>query len=284
MMKIQFCYNGDFYKYENMVIDIKNRAFRYGDSLFETILSYGTNIYLLEEHIQRITEGMSVMGMNVPLWFRVDFLRNKIERLLNKNNITKTGRIRLSVFRNEGGLYTPTNNDISYCIEAEKLEHEAFVINKGSYSVDIFEGIQKHPNILSPYKTGNSSIFIMAGIWKNQENLNDCLILNTNGYLCESISSNIFLVKNNTLYTPSVKSGCVNGIMRNFLINICSRNGIKTIESDNLCINDIMNSDELFLTNSIMGLQRVLAFRNKRFYSLFSNKILKLISKEIFES
>lgn len=282
MTSMQFCFNGNFYKSGEMVFGPENRAFRYGDSLFETILTYGSRIYLLEEHMERLTKGMIAMGMEIPLWFDTDFIRDKIERLLQKNKIVKSGRVRLAVFRNEGGLYTPADNGFGYCIEAGKLEQGGFVINKGSYSVDIFEDMQKHPDILSPYKTGNSNIFIMAGLWRKKQGLDDCLVMNTSGYICESVSSNIFLAKDNILYTPSIKSGCVDGIMRNFLIKTCAKHGVKTIESDCLNIDDILNAEELFLTNSITGVRRVLAFRNKRFYSLLSRDIVEWINKDLF--
>lgn len=282
MASMQFCYNGDFFKDGERVFGPENRAFRYGDSLFETILSYGSNVFLLEEHMTRLKAGMTAMGMDIPLWFDADFIRAKIERLLQKNLIVKGGRVRLSVFRNEGGLYTPSDNGFSYCIEAGKIEQSEFVINKGNYSVDIFEDMQKHPDILSPFKTGNSNLFIMAGLWRKRQGLEDCLILNTSGHLCESVSSNIFLAKGNTLYTPSIESGCVDGIMRSFLIETCSKRGLKTVERDCLGIADIMEADELFLTNSITGIRRVLSFRDKRFYSLLSRDIVNWLNEDLF--
>ena len=253
-----------------------------GDSLFETMFAYGPKIHMLEAHMERLKKGMAVMGMEAPLWFDSGYIEDKITRLLNKNKLFTATRVRLSVFRNEGGLYTPSDNGISYCIETEKLETPEYTINKGLYSVDIFPHMRKHPDILSPFKSGNSSIFIMAGLWRKAMGLDDCLILNTRDQLCESVSSNIFLVKGNRLHTPKVESGCVDGIMRKFIIELAGKRGHEVVESENPTIEDLYEADELFLTNSITGIRRVLSFREKRYYSLLSREIVEWINEALF--
>jgi len=264
------------------VLGPENRAFRYGDSLFETMFAYGPKIHMLDAHIERLKKGMTAMGMKVPLWFDADFIEDKIVRLLQKNLYFTATRIRLAVFRNEGGLYTPSDNGISYCIETSKLENQEYVINKGNYSVDIFPDMKKHPDILSPFKTGNSNLFIMAGLWRKKKGLDDCLILNTKNELCESVSSNIFLAKDNKLYTPSVDSGCVDGIMRRFIIDLAGKKGLEISVIDKMTVEDLYSADELFLTNSISGIRRVLSFREKRYYSLLSREIVKWLNEELF--
>lgn len=282
MSKIQFCYNGDYYREGDAVFGPENRAFRYGDSLFETMFAYGAKIHMLDAHMDRLTRGMEAMGMDVPLWFDAAFIEGKIVRLLQKNKLHTATRIRLAVFRNEGGLYTPADNGIGYCIEAGKLDNQGYVINKGNFSVDIFEDMKKHRDILSPYKTGNSNLFIMAGLWRKKMGFDDCLVLNTRDELCESVSSNIFLAKDNKLYTPSIDSACVDGIMRKFIMELTVKKGVEVYETESMTIDDIYNADELFLTNSITGIRRVLSFRDKRFYSLLSREIVTWINEELF--
>lgn len=282
MTKVQFCYNGDFYKSGDKVFGPDNRAFRYGDSLFETMMSYGTDVHMLDEHCERLKKGMETMGMEVPLWFDKKYLQNKIERLLKKNRFHTATRIRLAIFRNEGGLYTPADNGISYCIETERLDNQQYVINKGNYSVDIFPDMRKHPDILSPYKTGNSNLFIMAGLWRKRMGLDDCLILNTRDEICESVSSNIFTLRDNKLYTPEVASGCVEGIMRRLIIRLAGKHSLEVVETKSMNIDDLYLADELFLTNSISGIRRVLSFRDKRYYSLVSREIVEWINQELF--
>lgn len=282
MSKTHFCYNGNFYRTGEAVFGPDNRAFRYGDSLFETMFAYAQDIHLLDAHVARLTRGMMVMGMEIPLWFDADYIRGKIERLLQKNRLYTASRIRLSVFRNEGGLYTPTDNSISFCIEAGKLDSQMYVINKGNFSVDIFSEMKKPVDILSPFKTGNSNIFIMAGLWRRKMGLDDCLILNTRDELCESLSSNIFLVRDNQLFTPSLDCGCVDGIMRGMIIKTVQRHGLDVVEVPGMTAEDIYSADELFLTNSITGIRRVLSFRDKRFYSLMSREIVEWLNEELF--
>lgn len=280
-MKNKYCYNGDFYESDTTLFGTENRALRYGDSLFETMPAVNMNIHLLTEHIERLKGGMRAMKMNVPLWFDADFFENKISRLLKKNKLFKGARIRLSVFRNDGGLYTPTDNDISYFIEAEQTEQTSYTINKGNYSVDIFEDMRKDYDCLSRFKTGNSAIYIMAGLWRKENNLDDCLIINTDNKICESMSSNLFIVKKDTIFTPPVSSGCVEGVMRNFIIRLLQENNIPLEENGNITVKDLCEADELFLTNSVCGIRKVLSFRDKRYYSFKSRNLIQLIDRKL---
>lgn len=282
MSKIQFCYNGDFYKVGESVFGPENRAFRYGDSLFETMFAYGEHVHMMDAHFERLSRGIKAMGMEKPLWFDGEYIHNKITRLLKKNRLHTATRIRLAIFRNNGGLYTPADNGISYCIETSKIDNQEYVINKGLYSVDVYPDMKKHPDILSPFKTGNSNIFTMAGLWRKKKGLDDCLILNTRDEICESVSSNIFIAKDNKLFTPSVESGCVDGIMRGLILDLAKKKGLEVSVEQRLSIEDIYDADELFLTNSITGIRRVLSFRNKRYYSLLSREIVEWINEDLF--
>jgi branched-chain amino acid aminotransferase len=268
--------NGELFPKDSAVFGAGNRAFRYGDSLFETIHSNGTEIQFLDQHLDRLIKGMNTIGMIVPENFR-DKLKINITYLINKNKAFAGTRIRLSIFRNDGGLYTPSDNNISYLIETSRLENDHYVLNKKGLKIDLYSECRKSSGIISQFKTGNSLLFIMAGNYKNKMRLDDCLILNERGNPIESISSNLFIVKNNILMTPSIESGAVSGIMREQLIETALKLNMTVYDDCNITANDLLEADEIFLSNSISGIRWVVAYKDRRYF----NKTAKLLLEEL---
>ena len=273
------CLNGSFYKSDQPVLNNDNRAFKYGDALFETIHANGTEPQFLDLHINRLINGMKILRMNIPAPFRFEYFKKLITNILNKNRQLQGARIRLTVFRNAGGLYTPATNDISFLIESSPLDHDKYALNIKGYAVDIYEDILKPINVLSNVKSTNSLIYILASIYKNEKNLDDSLILNEKHRVIESASSNIFIVKDSTVFTPALDEGCIDGILRNIVISILKSAGYFINDNCSLTIQDLLAADELFLTNVISGVRWVVAFRQKRYY----NKISKLMIQKLNE-
>ena len=275
-----FCiYNGHLISLYEPAISFSNRAFRYGDSLFESIRYTNGKIMFLADHVKRIKLSMTILRMNVPAEFTTGNIEQLIFHLLKKNNIKQDARIRLTVFRNEGGFYIPDTNDISFLIESEVLETTGYQLNQKGLWVDVYAEIKKQINKISNLKTGSALLYVMAGITKTSLKLDDCLLVNDNGNIIESISSNIFVIKNGTLYTAPVSDGCIDGVMRKQILDIAAQNKILAFEQ-NLTVHTLTNGDEVFLTNAIKGIQWVGQFKNK-FYTnqktlFFSEKLNEL--------
>jgi branched-chain amino acid aminotransferase len=207
---------------------------------------------------------MTNLRMNVPAEFTSSNIEHLINHLISKNNIHNDARIRLTVFRNEGGYYTPETNDISFLIETENLSDSGYILNQKGYWVDVYAEIKKPINKISNIKTGSALLYVMAGLTKTSLRLDDCLLVNDNGHIIESISSNIFVVKNGTLYTSPVADGCIDGVMRKKILEIAAENKILAFEQS-LTVHTLTNGDEVFLTNAIKGIQWVGQFKNKFF-------------------
>jgi branched-chain amino acid aminotransferase len=219
----------------------------------------------LADHIKRIKLSMTTLRMNVPAEFNTNNIQELILHLISKNNLTADVRIRLTVFRNDGGFYTPDVNDISFLIEAEALETTGYTLNQKGIWVDIYAEIKKPINKISNLKTGSALLYVMAGLTKTSLRLDDCLLVNDNGNIIETISSNIFVVKNGTLYTSPITDGCVDGVMRKQILAIAAQNKLLTFEQ-HLTVHTLTDGDEVFLTNAIKGIQWVGQFKNK-FYT-----------------
>ncbi len=259
-------FNGDIIPAEQQVLTIANRGFRYGDGLFESMRWMKGELKFADFHAERIRKGMKLLKLDS--WSHLDtwFIRQRVEELVRRNKIGPDGRIRLTVFRDADGLYSPSNNKMAFALETRKLEESNYTINDKGLIIDVYDEIAKPINILSNLKTCNSLIYVLAGIFKNQNALDEVLILNQNGFLCESMSSNVFVVYDRKLYTPALNEGCIAGVMRQVVMRLAKENGIELVEAQ---INpDILNeADEVFLTNAGRGIQWVMGYNNKRYFN-----------------
>jgi branched-subunit amino acid aminotransferase/4-amino-4-deoxychorismate lyase len=280
--KDTYCnYNGHLISIYEPVVSFANRAFRYGDALFETIRVINRKAMFINDHMRRIKVGMTILRMNVPPDFNSDNIGRLIDELIVQNNLQNDVRVRLTIFRNEGGFYTPKNNDISFLIETEDLhEKDGYRVNDNGYTIEVFHDIKKHKNKLSNLKSGNALLYVLAGIYKRDIKMDDCLIVNEDGNVCETISSNVFIVKNGALYTPALSEGCVDGVMRKQVINLAQQNRILCYEIP-LLFNTLMNADEIFLTNAVKGIRWVGAYKTKNYHNKMASYFTEKLNEQI---
>ncbi len=279
MSNSKYCIlNGHLISVYEPAVAFSNRAFRYGDALFETIRVCNNKLLFLKDHVMRLKLGMTVLRYNVPAEFLTENIQTLIIQLLKHNAHAPNARIRLTVFRNEGGYYSPETNDISFLIESEELP-TTFELNQKGLWVDLYGDMKKPINKLSNLKTANALFYVMAGLAKQSMKLDECLLINENGNICETISSNIFVVKNGTLYTPPLNEGCLAGVMRKQIMALATAHKILVFES---IVTDYSfnNADEVFLTNAIQGVQWVGQYKQKYYTNntaqLFIDKLNKL--------
>lgn len=276
-------HNGNFVLADAPVVTANNRSFRYGDALFETIRIANYNAHFLKEHLHRLFKGMKVLKMEMNPLFNETYIEHAILELAQKNNVASDGRARLTVYRNEGGLYAPSDNSVSFVIEVSPIEEKGFVLNTKGFTVDLYTEFKKTQNALSSIKSANSAIYVMAGIHKIEQQLDECLLLNDKHHIIEAISSNIFAVKNGVLYTPPVGDGCVDGVMRKKIIEIAQANKIAVYEIS-IMQNVLLGADEFFLTNTISGIRWVVAYKQKRYFNDTSKKLVDKLNELISTS
>jgi branched-chain amino acid aminotransferase len=272
--------NGVISEASNAAIMINNRSFRYGDALFESIRIANHRPQFLKEHLKRLLTGMQVLKMQPHPLLHESFLEAAIMELALKNNIGAGGRVRLTVYRNDGGFYTPDNNDVSYFIEVDALEEDNYLLNAKGYTIDLFPEFKKQLNVLSNIKSANSILYVLASVNRKQLGLDECLLLNDKYCIIEAISSNIFAVKNGVLYTPPVGDGCVDGVMRKKIIEIAQANRIAVYEIS-IMQNVLLGADELFLTNAIHGIRWIVAYKQKRYFNNTSKKLIDKLNEVI---
>lgn len=278
-------FNGNLVKREDVKFSIDNRGFRYGDGIFETMRMFDGRLPFLEEHIQRLEAGMQLLQLELSEHFGVSFWRFEIRRIVKYcrqkfPEQEKNFRIRLAVFRNEGGFYTPNTNTANYIIELIPLENDKFILNENGLELGIFRDVFVNTDKLANLKTSNSLPYVLAGLYRQEQGFDECLILNHKGNIAEGISANVFFIKGNKLITPPLSEGCTNGTLRRVVLRTATNLGFK-IKEKPCDLNLLTEVDEVFCTNAIQGIQWIESYENQTFTNQKTKTILKKINKII---
>lgn len=270
--------NGVLIPAESYSIKAGNRAYIYGDGLFESIRVVNGRPINIKNHVFRMKEGMKILRMICPASFTAEFIESEIQTLIEQNGIDKGGRVRFSVDRKAGGFFMPHNNDVEYFIEANSLPNNKFLLNEAGLKIDQFEEMKKQINLLSSFKTKNGLIYIMAKLRARELGLDDLLIQNDRMGIIEGGSANLFIVSNGVLYTPGLDSGCLGGTMRMQIINIALANNIKVYEC-NISPQNLLVADEVFYTNAIEGIIWVGSYRTKQYINYLSGQLIERLNE-----
>lgn len=272
-------FNDQFLAQDSAVLSANNRAFKYGDSLFETLLMCNGKLQFPELHAERIKTAMKLLKMEGYNLLDEYFLKQKASELVRKNKMQGNVRLRLTIFREGAGFYAPETNKVGYLMETRQLETTPYEFNKKGLIVDVYDEIVKPINILSNFKTTNALLFVMAGIFQKQRRLDEVFLLNQEGFLCESTSANLFVVYENKIYTPALSEGCVAGVMRTVVMKLAQEQQLPLIEAQ---INpQILNeAEEVFVTNAVGGIRWVMGYGRKRYF----NKVAKSLSAKLVAS
>ncbi len=259
-------FNGNLGPKDTFSLAFGNRGFRYGDSLFETLRVVNEKIFFWEDHYLRLMASMRILRMEIPMSFSMEFLEEQILSVVRANNLTKApARVRLTVFRNEGGLYLPLTNEISFVSEATPLETPFYVLQEAPYEVELFKDFYVNPDMLSTLKTNNKIINVVGSVFAEENGYQNCLLLNHAKQVVEALNGNIFLVKGNKIKTPPTKDGCLNGVLRKRMIQLIGKLDAYSLEEASISPFELQQADELFITNAIVGIQPVSKYRKKEF-------------------
>ncbi|MBK7680688.1 MAG: aminotransferase class IV [Chitinophagaceae bacterium] len=273
------CFNGKFFSADEPVLLASNRGYRYGDGLFETMKVQQGNILLADYHFERLFTGIAMLQFEMPRLFLRQRTEDEILHLCKKNKCEQLGRVRLSVFRGNGGLYDE-EKALQYLIECWPLNESVSKLNENGLVIDIYSEAEKSCDKFSNLKSANFLPYSMAALYAKEKKVNDCLVLNSTGSIADSTIANLFVIKNGIIVTPGLDEGCVNGVMRRHLLKEMQNAGYDTREVA-VSVNDLANADEVFLTNAINGIRWVRQFRDKLYTNIKTTEIYNRFIKTI---
>lgn len=272
------CLNGQFFSQQSPVISSGNSSYRYGDGLFETIRCRQGELQLFNLHLTRLLDGMQQLGYDTPAFFSATLLEKKIKELLRKNDCLESARVRLSVYRGEGGLFD-NDHKTGYLIECWSLPRAATEWNENGLVIGVYPGLKKTIDFLSNLKTASFLIYSLAAQYAKSQRWNDAIVLNSDNGIADTSIANLFIVSKGEIYTPSLDQGCVAGVMRAQVIEFFKKKGVvvKETKIDLVLLNE---ADEVFLTNAIRGIRWVQRFENK----IYSNTVSRHLYDQLFSN
>jgi len=275
------CFDGKLLLAGQPALAADNKSYRYGDGLFETMKMVNGRIPLFPRHIQRLFQGLERLQFPIPPLFTPEKIQHEIISLCEKNKCSELGRIRLSVSRGEGGIYEQENDRLHYLIECSPANSSVNDWNEKGLVTGIYPHARKSTDAFSGLKSANYLPYTMAARYAMQQQWNDCLVLNTAGFLADATIANIFIVKNNQLLTPATNQGGVDGVMRKYLLETLSKAGY-TAKETVLSIEEAMAADELFLTNALYGIRWVDCLGEKKYTQRLSLQIYRELVQTIW--
>ncbi len=282
-------HNGKIYHDKNtLLFSAQNRAFSYADALFETIRivksieneSINYSIPLWDYHFKRLSKGMKALGYDK---LEGDFLKDEILKTVSLTipvNIDKIAdfKARLTIFRSEGGLYTPTSSTPEFVIVLQEIPKINFLSENSNdletlqKSYIFFDELPLFPSAFSPFKKADALPYVLAGKYRKEQQVDEVFLLNNQNRIAEAGAANVFVLdrklsnernkENNQLHfiTPPSSEGGVMGTMRNYLLDRKLKSYNKTkfeisIEEKSITKQELNQAEIIFTTNAVLSIQ-----------------------------
>ncbi len=271
-----FNFNGKILIEKDKILDSKNRGLQWGDAVFEELRVVSGEVIFLEDHYLRLMSSMRILRMEIPMNFTMEFMEDEVLKTVLSEDLKPTKRVKFTVFRNNENDNALANNSISYIVTNSILPNPFYILEENEYEVELFKDFYKNASMLSNLDTSNKILNVVGRIYAQENDYQDCLVLNEQKQVIESLNGNIFLIQKNVIKTPPLTDGCLNGILRKKLIEIISK--LEEYELQELSISpfELQKADELFTINAIDGIISITKYRKK----VYSNYVAKsLIGK-----
>jgi branched-chain amino acid aminotransferase len=248
-MSQQIYINGEYFSKEDAKISVYDHGLLYGDGVFEGMRIYGGRVFRLRDHLVRLWESASSIGLHIPI--SLVQLTVDVNECVAKNGLDE-GYIRLLVTRGSGALgldpYRCSNPQVIIIVDRITLYPQELYEN--GLELVTASTIRNHPAALSPrIKSLNYLNNILAKMEGLKAGCVEALMLNHKGEVAECTGDNVFVVKGGRLLTPPIDAGILEGITRNAVLELARKAGIETIEAT-MTRHDIFIADECFLTGS----------------------------------
>ena len=269
-------YNGNIYPEHEPLLPVTNRAFRYGDGFFESMVMFKKRIPLVEYHWARIAFTTDVISATLPAAFDVAALESMILDLASVNDAIQNARVRVQFFRKGKGLYLPDDDELGFSITMDKLENDRFEMGAG-LTIGLRDDAYKGLSMVSDLKNSGAMMYVLAAQFARSEGWDECVLMNHFGQVCEGLNSNIFMVKGGQFITPTLESGCVNGVMRGYILGLLES---KVIERD-IEVEELFEADEIFFTNAVKGIQWVKELQGKTYPNEQAQKLTDLLNQSL---
>lgn len=275
-------HNGSILDKDSSKISPYNRGLLYGDGIFETMKVVNGKILFWEDHYFRLMAGMRILRMQIPMSFTPEFIEKEIKKTLEACALLKsTARVRFTVYRAGGGTYLPEQRGVEYLIFTREHSAPFYLLNQEPYEVELYKDHYVNVDLLSTLKTTNKILHVTGSIYAQDNGYDNCLLVNNEKNIVEALQGNLFLVKGTHIKTPPLSDGCLRGIVRKKLIEIIGLMDDYTFEEASISPFELQKADELFITNTIIGIQPITKYRKKIFDHAVAASLLKKLNVKV---
>jgi branched-chain amino acid aminotransferase len=263
-MDRKILYNNRLLPAETPLVGATSRGLRYGDGLFETIKAIEGRPLLAAFHWDRLWSGLNTLQFIIPPHFTPSFLEQEIHRLCRSNGHNGWARVRINIFRGDGGVNDPVFHHPEYIIETWPLEKAFTPGDSHGLEAGVFPHGRKALDAFANLKSNNYLVYLMGALWATSQKLNECLILNTEERIADASISNLFFIRGGVVHTPPLSEGGVAGVLRRFLLEQLPSWGYVGKETA-VTTDYLAGADEIFLTNAITGIRWVKGLGDQRY-------------------
>ena len=274
--------NGKITPLKKAKISVLDRGLLYGDGAFETMRSYKGNILGLNEHLCRLFRTLKKLGIKTSA--SKNQIKSKLFNLIKKNNLdSKDAYIKILVTRgaSEGLPGTLKKRSTSLVIYAMPHKHTDTSFYKRGVKLGIVDKRDLEVSNISGYKTLNYLSNILYRLEAKKEGCFDMILTDQKGFIKETTSSNIFIVKRKSIATPYLKSKCLPGITRREVIYLAKKYLKCKINEKAVSRRMLYSLDEVFITNSTLGIVPVIKIGNRKIGGGKPGKVTTELMKEL---
>jgi branched-subunit amino acid aminotransferase/4-amino-4-deoxychorismate lyase len=245
---------------QEFVLGHHNRLFQYNDGVFETLVLARGGIRYLEDHLLRLRKALRVLKMEEPeLVQDVPRLTEQVRELAALNGLGTSARVKFKVWRAGKGLFTPERMDSEILVTVQPSVVHPAVIRKAG----ICEGIRNRFTPFSFFKGPYSLHYVMAALERKERNLNEIILLDEQGQVSEAGTSNVFWVRDGSLFTPSLETGCIDGVMRVQVEQVCAEEQVP-LEIGLFRPKEMLGAEAVF-TSNVTGLYPIEELEGQKF-------------------
>jgi branched-chain amino acid aminotransferase len=272
-------YNGSLVALNTIPISQVKRALSYGDGLFETMRMREGKVLFIEDHYFRLMASMRILRMTIPMEFTPEFLVAECEKLALHFGYTNAS-LRFQVVRNGMGKYTPVqSHGVNWWVEIEPLGEADYTL-RDDLTVDLFKDHPLQAGLLTTVKSTNALPYILSGIFAAENNFDAVLLINDQKMVVEANYGNLFLLQGSKLITPPLEDGALRGVFRKNML-VWAKELCLDIEEKSISPFDLQKADELWITNTIKGIQAIKTYRKKTFSSNKAAEAVSLINRKL---
>jgi branched-chain amino acid aminotransferase len=215
---------------------------------------------------------METLGFELPAFFATATLSEKIFQLVRKNGIKGQARVRMMFFRDSGGVFDPVSNKPHYLVQAWDLPQNYQRLNENGLDIVVFPAARKSTDYLSNLKSNNFLCYLQGAAYAKQQHVNEALVLNSFGRIADACTANVFWVKQGQIFANPLSEGPVAGVMRAWLLEQFPLKNI-SVREEVLVEEQLMEADEVFLTNATYGIRWVKSLGAKQFVNTLTREL-----------